>query len=161
MGVYYAGDGALNIAVGTENMWAKFCEVTGLQGLRDDPRFARRSDRVKNRTELNELINKRLAEKGRMEWVEILNGAGIPCGPIYNLDEAFNDPNTRELGLAVEIDHPTVGKHRIFGLPTKLSRTPGGVHSPAPLAGQHTEEILKGLGYTENELEEFRAQGVI
>lgn len=161
MGVYYAGDGAINIAVGTEEMWAKFCKATGLETMRDDPRFARRSQRVKNRKALDELVNKRLAEKGRMEWVEILNGVGVPCGPIYNLHEAFNDPNTLELDLVAEIDHPTVGKHRILGLPAKLRRTPGGVHSPAPLAGQHTEEVLKSLGYSTEEIGELRGEGIV
>ena len=161
MGVYYAGDGSLNIAVGTEDMWVKFCKATGLEEAADDPRFNRRGLRVKNRKELNELINNRLAEKGRMEWVDILNDAGVPCGPIYNLDEAFNDPNTKGLKLAVEIDHPNVGKHTVFGLPTKLSRTNGGIHSPAPSAGQHNQLVLKGLGYDDREITELEETGVI
>ena len=161
MGVYQAGDGALNIAVGTEDMWGKFCRATGLEELPDDPRFASRGKRIKNRPELNDIINKRLAEKGRMEWVEILNEAGVPCGPIYNLEEAFNDPNTRQLGLVAEVDHPTVGKYSVLGLPAKLSRTPGGVHSPAPLAGQHTEDILKEADYSLDEIAELRAQGIV
>lgn len=161
MGVYYAQDGPLNIAVGTEDMWAKFCRATGLEELRDDSRFERRGLRVKNRPELNELINKRLAEKGRMEWVDILNEIGVPCGPIYNLDEAFNDLNTKQLDLVAEVDHPTVGKHTILGLPVKLSKTPGGVHSPAPLAGQHSKEILESLGYGDEEIAGFQEQGIV
>jgi crotonobetainyl-CoA:carnitine CoA-transferase CaiB-like acyl-CoA transferase len=161
MGVYHAADGPMNIAVGTEEMWGRFCHATGLEELRDDPRFARRNLRVKNRKELNELIDKRLSEKGRMEWVDILNEAGVPSGPIYNLHEAFNDPNTRELNLVEEVDHPTAGRHSVLGLPAKLSRTPGGVHSPAPLAGQHTDKILEDLGYSDQEVAQLREQGVV
>lgn len=160
MGVYAAQDGFLNIAVGSGDMWGRFCRAVDLPELAEDPRFAERRNRVKNRRDLDEMINRRLREKTVMEWVEKLNAAGVACGPIYKIDQVFADPQVRQAALF----HEEVYKHgpmRVMCLPVSLSRTPSSVRLPAAEPGTHTAQILKSLGYTAEEIESFSAAGII
>jgi crotonobetainyl-CoA:carnitine CoA-transferase CaiB-like acyl-CoA transferase len=161
MGVYRAKDGHLNLAVGNDDMWGRLCRVLGLPELSDDPRFARGSDRLKNRAAMDEILAAGLAKKPATEWVEILNAAGVACGPIYRLDQVFADPQIAESGLVHELNHSVWGLHKVIGLPVRLHRTPAQVRAPAPLPGADTRAILAELGYDAAAIDALVTDGVI
>ena len=161
MGVYRAKDGHLNLAVGNDDMWGRLCRAFGLPELADDSRFARGSARLKNRAAMDEILEAALAEKPATEWVEILNAAGVACGPIYRLDQVFADPQVVESGLVHELNHPVWGLHKVMGLPVHLHRTPAQVRTPAPLPGANTREVLAELGYDEGATNALVADGVV
>ena len=161
MGVYRAKDGHLNLAVGNDDMWGRLCRALGRPELADDPRFARGSARLKNRAAMDEILEAALAMKPATEWVEILNAAGVACGPIYRLDEVFADAQVVESGLVHELNHRVWGLHKVMGLPLHLHRTPARVRTPAPLSGAHTREVLAELGYDEGGIDALVADGVV
>ena len=102
-----------------------------------------------------------LVKKTSAEWIETLNRAGVPSGPIYNIKQVFEDPQVRHLGLAQPVRHPERGGIRVQGLPATLSRTPGAIRRAAPTHGQHTDEILRELGYAPDEIAALRADKVV
>ncbi len=161
MGVYRAKDGHLNLAVGNDEMFRRLCAVLELPRLADDPRFSRNPARVKNRRALDELLEEALARRPVAEWVEVLNAAGVACGPIYTLDQVFADPQVRGFNLVHGLQHPVWGLVKVLGLPINLSRTPSEVKTPAPLPGQHTRDVLERLGYDRPTIEGLLAEGVI
>ena len=161
MGVYRAKDGHLNLAVGNDEMFRRLCAVLELPQLADDPRFSRNPARVKNRRALDELLEEALARRPVAEWVEVLNAAGVACGPIYTLDQVFADPQVRGFNLVHGLQHPVWGLVKVLGLPINLSRTPSEVKTPAPLPGQHTRDVLEQLGYDRPTIEGLLAEGVI
>jgi len=156
---FRAQDGWVNIAVGNDALWAKFAPLLGIDPA--DPRFVTNADRVLNRDELVDLMEKRLAEKPVGEWVSTLVSAGIPCGPVYRLDEVFSDPQVIHREMVCEVEHPTAGDVRVTGVPVKLGRTAGAIRTPPPLLGQHSDEILGELGYSREEIKRLRESGVI
>jgi len=161
MGVYRAKDGHLNLAVGNDDMWGRLCRVLGQPELADDPRFAKGSARLKNRTAMDEILEAALAKKPATEWVGILNAAGVACGPIYRLDQVFADLQVVESGLVHELNHPMWGLHKVMGVPVHLHRTPARVRTPAPLPGAHTREALAELGYDEAAIDALLSDGVV
>jgi len=110
---------------------------------------------------LNAEIEKVLATRPSAEWIEVLNAAGVPSGPILNVQEVFDNEQVRHLGLAQTVRHPARGELTIQGLPAVLSRTPGGVRTPAPDAGEHTDAILAELGYDAEEVAHLKKDGVV
>jgi crotonobetainyl-CoA:carnitine CoA-transferase CaiB-like acyl-CoA transferase len=161
MGVYQSKDGFLNLAVGNDEMWRRCCEVLGLPGLADDPRFAVNRDRVAHREAMDALLLERLAQRSTAEWVDALNRAGVACGPINRVDEVFADPQIVQAGLVHEQIHETFGPVRVVGLPVHLSRTPPTVRTPAPVFAAHTRAVLADAGYTPSEIEALAEAGVI
>ncbi|MBI3028813.1 MAG: CoA transferase [Candidatus Rokubacteria bacterium] len=161
MGVYRAKDGHLNLAVGNDDMWGRLCGALGLPELADDPRFARGSARLTNRAAMDGILEAALAGRSATEWVEILNAAGVACGPIYRLDQVFADPQVVESGLVHELNHPAWGLHKVMGLPVHLHRTPARVRTPAPLPGAQTREVLAELGYDEPGIDGLLSDGVV
>ena len=160
-GVFKTLDGHINIAASGQTMFHRLCAALGAESLTGDPRFARPPDRSKNRRELNAELEKILVQRTSREWVEILNTAGVPTGPILNVKEVFENEQVRHLGMAQPVRHPALGVIRIQGLPVALSRTPGAVRIPAPDAGEHTDQILAGLGYPPEEIEKLHKDGVV
>lgn len=158
---FKAKDGYVNIAAGNDNLWRKFCNAVGLKDIVDDPRFATNAKRVENRSQVTTIISKIIATKTMAEWFAILDKAGVPNGPINTIDKIFSDPQVLGRKMLTEIDHPKCGKIRVTGVPIKLSKTPGEVVTPPPCLGQHNEEILQKLGFTNDEIEAFKAQKVI
>jgi len=160
-GLFQAKDAPVAIAPATERYVAKLLEVLDLQHLAEDPNFWNRSWRRANRAKLNAAINEKIGQQTRDYWVEHLNRAGVPCGPVLNLAEVASDPQVEEQDWIVEIEHPGYGPVRMLGVPLKLSETPGGVERPAPKLGEHTDEILRLIGLADPDIERLREQGVI
>lgn len=158
---YKTKDMYINIAVGNENLFKIFCETIGGQHLMKDPRFQTNPQRVKYRDELTEEIEKIFAEREGSHWIDILTKAGVPCGPVYMLDQLFSDPQIIHREMVVDLDHSTIGKIKVTGIPQKLSETPCRIKGPPPILSEHTEEILLKLGYKKDEIEELKKDKVI
>lgn len=161
MGVYRAKDGYFNLAVGNDDMWRRLCKALDLSSLAEDPRFAGALMRVKNRKELDALLEAAFERRPAREWVETLNEAGVACGPIYTLDQMFADPQVQLAGLVREVTNAAWGPHKVLALPVRLSRTPAEVATAAPMTGEHTRATLAGLGYDAAAIDTLLAEGVI
>jgi len=148
------------VAVGTERLWRRLLEVIEVPELSADARFATNADRLAHRTDLVPLLERRFRDKPAASWLERLDQAGIPSGPINPIEEALADGHVLARGMVVELDHPVAGLVRSLGNPIKLGGTPVIYRRPAPLLGQHTAEILTDLGYTCDDVARLRAEGV-
>jgi crotonobetainyl-CoA:carnitine CoA-transferase CaiB-like acyl-CoA transferase len=161
MGVYRARDGYFNLAVGNDDMWRRCGQAVGQPGLGDDPRFARAADRVKNREELDGILDGLFLKRTAAEWVEVLNAAGVASGPIYTVDQVFADAQVRQMALVAETANAAWGPHKVIALPVHLSRTPARVATAAPMTGEHTREALEAIGYDAAAIEALLAAGVV
>src|SRR5437763_432720 len=158
---YKTRDGYINVAASGDGMWSRICQLFGRPELAGDERFKTNELRAKNRAALNAEMNKALAGRSSAEWIEALNKIGVPCGPIYKMDQVFADPQVKHLGVAAEVNHPRLGRYRILNQAVKLSRTPATLKTATPEIGQHTQEILRELEYSDAEITRLRAQGVV
>lgn len=138
-------DGWITFGANSPHLWERFCGVIDSLSLIDDPRFDTNAKRVGNNEVLVELIQEKLVENDSAHWLEKLELAGIPAGPVLYHDETFADPQVLAREMVVDVEHPATGTHKTLGTPVKLSETPGGVFRPAPLFGEHTEEVLAEL----------------
>src|SRR5437867_2561056 len=130
-GVFKTKDGHMNIAASGQLMYRRLCTALGIPQLIEDPRFKTLADRSKNRKAMNEELDKATSTKTSTEWINILNEAGVPCGPIYNVKEMYADPHVQHLGLAVQVKSPKLGEITIQNVPVTLSRTPAQVRTAA------------------------------
>lgn len=155
-------DNAIVIAIGNDALWKKFCAAIGREDLAQDVRYKTNNLRTQHVGELIPIIGDVLASKTTREWSGIFASAGLPCSPINNIRDICEDSHIRHRQMLVEIDQPVAGKMTIAGSPIRLSETPGEVYAPAPLLGQHSEEVLKNiLGYSSDEIDRLRQEGVI
>jgi len=159
-GVFRTKDGYVNVAP-TPVMWRRFCKAIDREDLIEHPSYATPKDRRNHRDELNKLIGEITGTMTSSEVVERLNRAGIPCGPIYTIDQTFADPQVRHLGIAQHVDSPTLGSIKLVGQPVTLSRTPSRLVSSAPEYGEHTDAILTEFGYSSEDIARFRQAGTI
>jgi crotonobetainyl-CoA:carnitine CoA-transferase CaiB-like acyl-CoA transferase len=159
-GVFRTTDGYVNIAP-TPVMWRRFCKAIDREDLIEHPSYATPKDRRNHRDELNKLIGQITATMTSNAVAERLNRAGIPCGPIYTIDQTFADLQVRHLGLAQDVDSPALGSIKLVGQPVTLSRTPSRLVSSAPEYGEHTDEILTEFGYSSEDIARFRQAGTI
>jgi crotonobetainyl-CoA:carnitine CoA-transferase CaiB-like acyl-CoA transferase len=160
-GVFKTADGHINIAAAGEEMYRRLCKALGVDALARDPDYAGDKLRLKNRDKLNAAIEEITKTKASAEWIEILNRAGVPSGPIYRVDEVFADPQVKHIGIAQAVDHPTIGRIELVGQPVTLSRTPSRLKTATPERGEHTGEVLRELGYDDAAIAAFRAKGVV
>ena len=135
--------------------------MLGVEPLADDPRFATPALRVQHRKELEALLQPHFLSAPTSVWLEKLEAAGVPAGPILSYDQVFTDPHVKARAMAVEVDHARAGRTRVLGIPFKLSQTPGAVRRPAPTLGQHTDEILGELGYDTAAIADLRARKIV
>jgi crotonobetainyl-CoA:carnitine CoA-transferase CaiB-like acyl-CoA transferase len=159
-GTFQAADGYINIAPSGEHMWERLAQSLGLKDLTQDPRFKTNELRLRNRQEMNRRVNEITSQRTMAEWIEFLNKEGVPCGPINTLAQALEDPQIQHQKMVQEVEQPT-GKMRVLGFPVKLSDTPAALQRPAPQLGEHSVEILEEIGYSENQIQEFKKKGAI
>jgi crotonobetainyl-CoA:carnitine CoA-transferase CaiB-like acyl-CoA transferase len=160
-GVYRACDISLIIQAGGQVMFRRLCEALGAPELVADPRFASGRERLKHRPELTIEIEKHLASHTAAEWVELLTAAGVPAGPVLNVEECFANEQVQTLPVVAEVDHPVLGRQRLLGPGVQMERTPPKVSRPAPEYGQHTDEVLAEFGYSPEDIARFHAEGVV
>jgi crotonobetainyl-CoA:carnitine CoA-transferase CaiB-like acyl-CoA transferase len=160
-GVYVTADGHFNIGASGDAIYGRFCKVIGAPQMATDPRFKTNADRSKNRRELADAINAITCTKTSADWIAILNEAGVPCGPINSIDQVFADPQVQHLNVTRHVAHKVLGDVEVIGQAVELSRTPWGVHSPTPEPGEHTEAVLRELGYGTAEIADLRTRGVV
>jgi len=155
-------DGDVILACGNDNLFRKFCEAAGCAELAGDPRFATNGKRVENRGELTRLLQEILLKKTTAEWVDLLEAAGVPNGPINNLAQVFEEPQVKARGIRVELEHGAGAKLPMVASPMRFSGTPVEYRRAPPLLGEHTEEVLSVmLGKSKEDLARLRATGVI
>jgi crotonobetainyl-CoA:carnitine CoA-transferase CaiB-like acyl-CoA transferase len=159
---FACSDGHIIVTAGNDGQYRKFVEAGGRPELAQDERFATNPLRVQHRDLLVPLLDAMVAQKTRAEWIALLEAAGVPCGPINNVDEVFADPQVQARGMAIDLDHPLAGSVKLVRSPMKLSATPATSDAAPPLLGQHTDEVLAGLlGKSTEEIAALRAQGVL
>ncbi len=160
MGCFRTADGHVNIAP-MPGAWGKFCKVLGLDDLAEDEAFRSPGRRVRNRDRVNALITAVTVTRTSAEWIALLNQAGIPCGPIYAIDETFEDEQVRHLGIAQTVASPALGEQTLLGQAVHLSRTDSRLAAPTPELGEHTDDILAGIGYTRADIAGLRERQII
>ena len=158
---YRTKDGHINVAASGEGQWASLCKAIGRDDMMQAPEFKGPQKRAENRAKLNSILNETLAEKTGADWIEILNKAGVPCGPIYQVDQVFSDPQVQHLGIATEVEHAKLGRFKVLAQAARLSRTPAKVVAPTPEIGEHTDEVLKELNYDAAQIAKLRQGGVV
>ncbi|WNF36309.1 CaiB/BaiF CoA-transferase family protein [Bacillaceae bacterium IKA-2] len=154
-------DGQIAVGVGNDGQFVKFMNVIGLAELSKNEKYATNPKRLENRKELVELISGQMIKKDTQFWITNLRQNGIPSGPINTIAEMFEDPHVKTSGIVKEVAHPTAGTIKLVGSPLKLSRTPTAVRKHPPLAGEHTEEVLKEIGLSSNEISELKEKNII
>ena len=151
----------INVAVGSERIWERFCQGMGREDLKDHADYSVNSVRVAHRGAIVSMLQEIFLTRPVSEWVEDLQAANVPCGPINDLADVFADPQVLARDMLQEMPHPTLGTIRQTGLPIKFSRTPGGLDRHPPLLGEHNQEILSSLGYSDADVQSLKDASVI
>jgi formyl-CoA transferase len=160
-GVFATADGYINIAAAGDDIYRRLCKALGADHLAADPLYATGRVRSKNRDALNEAIEAITRGRTSADWIESLNNAGVPSGPIYKMNEVFADPQVKHLAMTRTVPHKVLGEVEVIGQPIELSRTPWSIRSATPEAGEHTDTVLAELGYSAEEIAKLRAEKVV
>jgi CoA:oxalate CoA-transferase len=160
-GLFATRDGQIAIAPPDDRFFGRLADALELPELKTDPLYATQAARVANRARINAIVGGKLATRGSAYWVETLNAAGMPCGPVNSIPEVFQDPQVLAQEMVMEIQQPDYGPVRVLGFPMKLSAAPCRVRRPAPGLGEHSDDVLAELGYSDTERQGLRDAGVI
>ena len=154
-------DGYITVGGANQRNWERLCRAIGRAELITDPRFEVNAGRMANRPALESTLGETLKTQPMAHWLSILEAAGVPCGPIYDISQVYADPQVIARDMVVEVEHPTAGTIRNVGIPVKFSETPGNIRRPPPRFGEHTEEVLTEFGYTTDEIDSLRDRGIV
>ena len=160
-GVFATADGHINIAASGGGLFARLCKAIGAERLAADPAYSTGRARLQNRDRLNLELEAITRTQTSAEWIDLLNEAGVPCGPIYSVDQVFADPQVRHIGIARAVDDSRRGRRELVGQAVELSRTPWELRTAAPEKGEHTAAVLESLGYDAAAIADFRARGIV
>jgi crotonobetainyl-CoA:carnitine CoA-transferase CaiB-like acyl-CoA transferase len=160
-GVFPTSDGHINIAASSSRVFTRFCEAIGRKDWLEHADWKTQVGRSKDRKAINAAISEITRTKPAAHWIELFEANGIPCGPIYTIDQVFADPQVQHLGMATKMASPYVGDTEVVASAINISGYSKAVRSYTPDAGEHTDEILKAVGYSDAELEAMRAKGAI
>jgi formyl-CoA transferase len=154
-------DGYLNIGAATQPTWEQLCGAIGLEGLIEDPRFKIPGDRKAREAELAALLEETFSQETTSHWLELLDAAGVVAGPIYNMEQVYQDPQVLAREMLVDLEDPELGTIHNIGVPVKLSETPAKIRSRAPALGEHSSEVLMERGFSQAEVAELLESGVM
>ena len=160
-GVFRTRDGHINIASAGDEIFRRLCRALDAPGLADDPDYRTGKLRSDNRKALNAAIEAITETRDSAEWIERFNKAGVPAGPIYTMDQMFADPQVKHLGIAQPVDHPMLGRLELVGQAVTLSRTPSRLQRASPEPGEHSEQILRELGYSDGDIAGLRERRIV
>jgi formyl-CoA transferase len=160
-GVFQTNDGLINIQASADHLFKRMCDTIGAPEIYENKNYKTNKSRTLNRQNINDAIDVYTIKRSTDFWVEAFAKAGVPCGPIHNMQQVFDDPQVKILNMSPEIQHPRLGPLKVVGQAAKLARTPQTMHSPTPELGQHTEEILLELGINSEEFEMLKKCSVI
>lgn len=158
---FQASDGWINIGGANQSNWERITEVLGHPEWREDPRYATNVSRMANLGSLTTAMNAVLRARSRADWLAAFDAAGVPAGPVHTISEALSHPQTLARGMVVDLVHPQAGATKALGCPIHFSETPTRIDRPAPMLGQHSREVLREYHYTDAEIDDFAADGVI
>ncbi len=159
-GLFRTSDGVVNIAGGGGEMWKRIVSVLGLEEEAKDPDLATDKLRSQNRAKTNAMLQKKLETRTSAEWVAAFNEAGVPCGPVYSMDQVFADEQVQHLGIAMPVQHPLLGEITLVRAPMQLAGVEC-ARNPTPERGEHTEQVLREFGFTDAEIAELRAKKAV
>jgi crotonobetainyl-CoA:carnitine CoA-transferase CaiB-like acyl-CoA transferase len=160
-GVFPTSDGHMNIAASNQHMFRRLCAALGAPEMEKNPEFANEKLRSKNRKAVNAAIGAITKNKTANEWITLLNAAGVPCGPIYAINDMFEDPQVKHLGMAAPVRSKKHGDQKVVNQGVELTRTPNTIQYATPERGEHTDEILRDLGYDDQAIADFHARKVV
>lgn len=160
-GVFKTSDGHINIAATGDIMWTRLCEVLGDPEMAENPDFIGGAKRSENRAAVNAGIEAHTVNRTSAEWIEKLEAAGVPCGPIYGIDEVFADPQVRHIGMTHPVSHEELGAMNLIGQPINMSRYQPRTGMPTPTSGQHTDKILSEYGFDAETIAGLREKGIV
>jgi crotonobetainyl-CoA:carnitine CoA-transferase CaiB-like acyl-CoA transferase len=152
---FQTSDGWLNLGAANQANWERMLKVIGAEQLNEDPRFSNNRSRMQNRLALGEALTTYFRTNTTQHWLDALEAAGVPAGPVLSIDEMHHDPQTLARDMVPQVEHPVAGKVSTIGAPVKFHSTPGGVKRPAPVLGEHTEEVLREAGMSKDEIAEI------
>lgn len=161
-GTFKTGDGSITLASGNEKMWRRLCTALGLDHLAEDPRYADNAARMTNRAQLRHTIEEVLAARPATEWIPKINAAGVPCGPVLDLEQALTHPITEALDMVETVEHRELGSMKVLGQAVKVEGSEKGwLRRPAPMLGEHSIEVARECGVPESTIQQLLAGGVI
>ena len=158
---FRASDGWVNIGGANQANWERIATALGHAEWRDDPRYSTNSARMENLEALTAAMNAVVSTRTKAEWIEVLDAAGVPAGPVHTIGEALSHPQTLARDMVVELVHPQAGPTRALGCPIHFSKTPTRIDRPAPMLGEHTRELLREYDYSDTDIDRFLAEGVV
>jgi crotonobetainyl-CoA:carnitine CoA-transferase CaiB-like acyl-CoA transferase len=158
---FQASDGWINIGGANQGNWERIAVALGQPGWREDPRFATNSQRMEHREVLVAMMSEIVATRTKAEWIAILDAAGVPVGPVHTIGEALTHPQTLAREMVVDLVHPQAGATKALGCPIHFSKTATRIDRPAPMLGEHSRELLREYGYSDDDIDGFVEAGVI